>query len=91
MKNQVKKPAGCKFFSPKTSQSKGKAKEEVPSKKSKLVTDSFDSGSEDDFDVLCNVVFVLPKEYDCVTKVVEPDDCEEEEMAKHKDVLFYDG
>lgn len=80
---------GRQLFSPKTSKSKGKAKEEVPSKEDKLVTDNFKYESEDDFDVLWNVVYVLPKEYDCVTEVDEPEDCEEKEMAKHKSMCYF--
>lgn len=76
MKNQVKKPVGRQLISPKTSQSKGREKEEVPSKEDELVTDNFDSGSEDDFDVLCKMVFVLLREYDYVIEVVDAEDCE---------------
>lgn len=89
MINQVKKLVGRQLFSPKTSQSKGKAKEEVLSKEDELVTDNFDYGLKDDFDVLRNIVHVLPKEYDCVTEVAEPEDCEEEEMAKHKSMCYF--
>lgn len=53
------------------------------------MTGNFDYGSEDHFDVLCNMVFVLPKDYDCVTKVDEPEDCEEEEIAKHKPLCYF--
>ena len=35
------------------------------------------------------MVFVLPKEYDCVTEVAEAEDWEEEEMAKHKSVCYF--
>ena len=35
------------------------------------------------------MVYVLPREYDCVTEVVEPEDCEEEEMDKHKLVCYF--
>ena len=48
----MKKPLGRKLFSHKTSQSKGKTKEDGPSNEDELVTDNFDSGSEDDFDLL---------------------------------------
>lgn len=62
---------------------KGKEKEEVPYKEDKLVTDNFESGLEDHFDVLCNAVSVLPMEYDYAIKVSEQIDYEEEEMMKH--------
>ena len=48
----MKKSVGRQLFSPRTSKSNGKAKEEVPSKEDELVTENFDSRSEDDFDVL---------------------------------------
>lgn len=41
MKNHVKKLVGTKLFSPKITQSKGKAKEKVPTKEDELVTDNF--------------------------------------------------
>lgn len=53
------------------------------------MTDNFDSGSEDDFDVICTMVYVLPKEYDFVKKVFELEDCEEEEIDKHKPVCYF--
>lgn len=30
----------------------------------KMVTDNFDKGSEDGFEVTCNIVSVLPRDYD---------------------------
>lgn len=85
----MKNPVGRKLFSPKTIQSKEKVKEEVSSKEDELVKDNFDFRSEDDFDGLCNVVSVLPRDYDCVTWVVEPEDCEEEEMAIHMPICYF--
>lgn len=57
--DQAKKPVGRKLFSPKIAQTKTKIKEEEQAEEDELVTDNFDSGSEGDFDVLCNVVYVL--------------------------------
>lgn len=54
-----------------------------------MVIDNFDSGSEGNFDVLCNVVSVLHGEYDCIKEVVEIKDCEEEELAKHKPMCYF--
>lgn len=53
------------------------------------MTNNFFSRSEEDFEVLCNVVYVLPREYDRVTEVVEIKDCEEEELAKHKAICYF--
>lgn len=73
----MKKPLGRKLFSSKTSQTKGKGKEDEQENEDDLITNNFDSGTEGDFDVLHNVVFVLPYEYDRVTEVVEKEDYEE--------------
>lgn len=59
------------MFYPKTTHTKTKIKEEEQAKKDALVTKNFDSESKGDFDVLCNIVFVLPREYDYVTEVTE--------------------
>lgn len=45
--------------------------EETPLKDDEMVSDNFDSESEDDFNVICNVVLVLPRGYDCVAEVEE--------------------
>lgn len=54
--DQVKKPVERKLFSPKAIKEKGKAKEETPLKEGEMETNNFDSGSEDDLDVICNLV-----------------------------------
>lgn len=50
------------MFSPKSIKVKGKAKEKTSPNGDEMVTSNFDSGSEDDFDVICNMVSVLPRE-----------------------------
>lgn len=77
------------MFSPKAIKEKGKAKEEPPLRDDEMATNNFDLGLEDDSDVICNVVSVLPREYDYVTEVAEPEDCDEEEMARHKPVCYF--
>lgn len=72
------------MFSPDPIKSKGEAKEGEPPKENELVIYNFDSGSKDNFDVICNMVLVLPMEYDCVTKVSKSADCEEVEMERHR-------
>lgn len=86
---QTKKPVGRQLFSLKQVKSKGKEKEEVPSKEDELVTDNFESGLEDDLDMLCNMVSVLPREYDCAIEVSEPTSYVEEEMMNHKPVCYF--
>lgn len=77
------------MFPPDPVKSKGKEKEEARSKEDELVIDNFDSGSEDGFDVICNVVLVLLREYDYITEVSEPVDYDEEEMTRHKHVCCF--
>lgn len=64
-------------------------KEEMPLKDDEMADDDFDSGLEDDFDILCNVVSILPTDYDFVNEVAEPEDCDEEEMERHKHVCYF--
>lgn len=54
-----------------------------------MLTDNFDTDSEPSFDITCNVVSVLPREYDQVIKVEEPEDTTEAEMARRKPVCYY--
>lgn len=70
MNDQTKKPVGRKLFSPKISLTKGNSKEDEQENKDDSITNNFNSGSEGDFDVLCDVVYVLPYEYDRVTEIV---------------------
>lgn len=39
--------------------------------------------------MLHNMVSILPREYGCVTEAVEPEDCEEEKMERHKPVCYF--
>lgn len=77
------------MFSPKTSQTNGKGKDNEQENENDLITDNFDSGSEGDFDVLCNVVYVISYEYDRVTEVVENEDYKEGELGKHKPICYF--
>lgn len=54
-----------------------------------MIANNF-SKSEGDFDVLCNVVLMLPVEYDVVTEVTDvKEECVAEEMAEHKPICCY--
>lgn len=83
-KKEEKKSVKRKLFSP---------QEKVYAVKSNhdkdMMTDDFDSDSDASLDIVCNVVSVLPREYDQVTEVEEPYDTDEMEMAKHKHVCYY--
>lgn len=54
-----------------------------------MLTDSFDSGSEDSLDILVGVVSVIPREFDRITKVEDTDNITEREMVAHKQVCYY--
>lgn len=60
--DQVKKPLGRQLFSSKEIKAKGKANEETPLKEGEMEIVNFNSGSEDYFDVICNVVSLLLRE-----------------------------
>lgn len=55
----------------------------------KMLTDNFDSGSEASLDILVGVMYVMPREFDRVTKVEDTDNIMEREMAAHKPVCYY--
>jgi hypothetical protein len=46
--------------------------------------------SEQEFDVLCNVVSILPAQYDVISKVEEnEEEFDTKNMANHKPVCYY--
>lgn len=53
-----------------------------------MATNNFASRSKDDFEVICNVVLGLPREYDC-HRGDRTLDCDEEETAKHKHLCYF--
>lgn len=54
-----------------------------------MLTDNFDIDSEPMLDITCNVVSMLPREYDQVMKVEEPEDTAEAEMTRHRPMCYY--
>lgn len=58
-------------------------------KDKEIGSNNFDSGSEDDLDIISNMISVLPLEYDVVTKVTEEEDGSAEEMDTHKPLCYY--
>lgn len=40
--------------------------------------DNFDLGSKPELDIICNMIFLLPLEYDTVIEVIEEEGLEEE-------------
>lgn len=57
--------------------------------KDELLTDNFESSSEDSLDILVGVVSVMPREFDRITEVDDNDSITEREMATHKPVCYY--
>ena len=50
--------------------------------------DNFDSRYELELDIICNMIYVPPLEYDTVTKVIE-EEVLDEELATHKPLCYY--
>jgi len=72
----VRKPATERISPPAV------VKENLP-KEDEEITSNF-SDFELDFDVICNVVLVLPVEYDVMSEVTEDEEDFTEEMVVHK-------
>lgn len=54
-----------------------------------MVSNDFDYGSEHDFDLICNMIYVLPLMYDTLSKLIEEEGGLAEEMATHKPLCYY--
>lgn len=55
-----------------------------------MITDNFDSRSEDELDIICNVVSILLVEFDHITKVTEEEgDSFAKKMENHKTLCYY--
>lgn len=54
-----------------------------------MMTDDFDTDLEPSLDIMCNMVSVLPREYNQVMEVEEPEDATDVEMARHRPVFQY--
>lgn len=57
--------------------------------KDDLLTDNFDTYSEPFVDFTCNVVSVLPREYEQIIEVEELEENINAEMANHRPVCYY--
>lgn len=55
----------------------------------KMANNDFDSRSEGELDIICNMIFVLPMEYDTITKVTKEEDGLAEKMETHKPLCYY--
>lgn len=54
-----------------------------------MLADDFDTDSESSLDITCNMVSVLPREYDQVMEIEELEDATDLEMARHMPVCYY--
>lgn len=54
-----------------------------------IVSNDFDYGQEHDFDLICNMIYVLPLMYDTLSKVIKEECGLAEEMATHKPLSYY--
>lgn len=60
-------------------------KDSMPTEDDKILTENFDYRSEDELDIICNIFYVLPRDFDQVNEVTEKeDDCFAEEIENHK-------
>lgn len=39
--------------------------------------------------MICNIVSILPRKYDCATELSKPTNCEEKEIMKQKHVCYF--
>lgn len=85
-KDEWKKPVGRKFFSSRKGESEDKSEQQKA--EDDMLTDNFDTDSEPSLDITCNVVSMLPREYDQVMEVEEPEDTIEAEMARHRPACY---
>src|ERR1051325_2504179 len=83
-----KPPVSRKLFSPKKEIEENKAQKEIANEED-LMTDDFESEGESFFNANCNVVSVLPCEYNQDTEVCVREETDEEEMARHRPVCYY--
>lgn len=69
---------------------KPNGKDLMSCKDDEMLTDNFDSRSEGKLDIICNIVFVLPIEYETVIGVEKEEHAYlVEEMTNHKPLCFY--
>lgn len=70
-------------------QPKEKFHEYVPQPDDEMVDDNIESGSEDDLLINCNIVLVLPAEYDCISEVSKTKEDYVQYDSTNQKLLFY--
>lgn len=78
-----------RIFPPLLAIVKPNGNEPFPKEDDKILTNNFDSGLEDDFDVVCNVVSVFPIEYVTITEVTKEENMLGEESTNYKLLCYY--
>lgn len=62
----------------------------TPQSDDKMVDDNFDNESEDDFQINCNIVSIIPIEYDRVSEVFEAEENYiQDGVANQKPICYY--
>ena len=89
-----KPPAQRRLFSPRKAEvfiemAQKEPTNKEPTNDEDMLTDNFESDGESSLNILCNVVSVLPHEYDQVTEVEDSEEADELEMENHKPVCYY--
>lgn len=64
-------------------------KVEETGNKHDMLIDNFDTDLEPSLDITCNLVSVLPREYDQIMEVEEPEENIYVEMARHRPIFYY--
>lgn len=79
-----------RLFLPFPPMAKSKEKEATHDQDEDMATRDFDYSSEPELDIICNMIYVLPIEYDTIIEVIEEEDNGfVEELAKHKALCYY--
>lgn len=85
-----KKPPREIIFPPLPAMVKPNGTYPLPNEDDEMLTDNFDSRLENAFNVICNVAYVLPIEFDMVNDVKKEEDNElVEESSNHKPLCYY--
>jgi hypothetical protein len=84
--DSTKPPIGRKLF-PDENKSQKVQKEKV--REEEMLTDDFESDGVSSVNMNCNVVSILPYEYNQETEVEDNEEADVVEMAKHKPMRYY--
>src|ERR1044072_4035803 len=85
-----KKPMSERLFPPLPPIIEGNEKITEPNEDENMLTDNFDSGSEEDLNIICNVVSIMPAEFDRLSEITEDEyDSATKESKDHKPICYY--